>query len=113
MARMARAMSAASFGSQRTPQPVSRTIGAMPGRPLATTGVPAPIASNSFVGGLSRGVRVGAWAGTVGRAAPPGRLAAGFGPVAPEGRGGAALEQDEADARERAPADLAHALRRA
>ncbi len=46
-------MSAGSVGSHSSPQPVSRTMGAMPGRSLATTGTPAPIASNSLVGVFS------------------------------------------------------------
>ena len=44
-------------------QPVSRTIGAMPGRSLATTGTPAAIASNSLFGVVSRWLSVVGWIG--------------------------------------------------
>ena len=43
-------MAAGDVGSTSTPIPVSRTILAIPGRSAATTGTPAPIASNRRVG---------------------------------------------------------------
>ncbi len=47
---MASAMDAGDVGSHSSPQPVSRTIDARPGRSEATTGTPAAIASHSFWG---------------------------------------------------------------
>ena len=51
---MAVAIELGSVGSQTSPQPVALTIAAIPGRSDATTGTPAPSASNRRVGVVSR-----------------------------------------------------------
>ena len=61
MDRIPRAMSVGEVGSTRTPQPVSRTTAAIPGRSEATTGTPAAIASHSLFGVVNRWLSVVGW----------------------------------------------------
>ena len=58
---IASAMLAGEVGSHRTPAPVARTIGAIPGRSAATTGTPAAKLSNSFCGVVYRWFSVVGW----------------------------------------------------